>query len=191
VLDFANAFVQFFNVSPTGSKIGVITYSTEANLTMDFNSFQGDNLSSDSVRDVINDLKPIKGRRKIYEALKLANEQLFVRDAGMRDDKDILKIIVVLIAGKQTSQTTENDSFIRLNETSELLRNKSVEIFVVGVGFKENIDISELIQISGKPENVLTSEKFENLVILAEDLAKVVCGKRFYHRNWNERFCGC
>ena len=59
---------------------------------MDFNSFQGDNLSSDSVRDVINDLKPIKGRRKIYEALKLANEQLFVRDAGMRDDKDILKV---------------------------------------------------------------------------------------------------
>ncbi|XP_015756919.1 PREDICTED: uncharacterized protein LOC107336354 [Acropora digitifera] len=92
VLDFANAFVQFFNVSPTGSKIGVITYSTEANLNMDFNSFQGDNLSSDSVRDVINDLKPTKGRRKIYEALKLANEQLFVRDAGMRDDKDILKV---------------------------------------------------------------------------------------------------
>ena len=84
--------MQFFNVSPTGSKIGVITYSTEANLTMDFNSFQGDNLSSDSVRDVINDLKPTKGRSKIDEALKLANEQLFVRDAGMRDDKDILKV---------------------------------------------------------------------------------------------------
>ena len=88
-----------------------------------------------------------------------------------------LQIIVVLIAGKQI---TENGSFIPLNETSKLLRNKSVKIFVVGVGFKENIDISELIQISGKPENVLTSEKFENLVILAEDLAKVVCGKRLY-----------
>lgn len=99
-----------------------------------------------------------------------------------------LQIIVVLIAGKQI---TENGSFIPLNETSKLLRNKSVEIFVVGVGFKENIDISELIQISGKPENVLTSEKFENLVILAEDLAKVVCGKKFYRRKWNEGFCGC
>ena len=96
-----------------------------------------------------------------------------------------LQIIVVLIAGKQI---TENGSFIPLNETSKLLRNKSVEIFVVGVGFKENIDISELIQVSGKPENVLTSEKFENLVILAEDLAKVVCGKRFYRRKWNEGF---
>lgn len=94
-----------------------------------------------------------------------------------------LQIIVVLIAGKQI---TENGSFIPLNETSKLLRNKGVEIFVVGVGFKENIDISELIQISGKPENVLTSEKFENLVILAEDLAKVVCGKRFYYRNWRD-----
>lgn len=96
----------------------------------------------------------------------------------------------MLIAGKQTSQTTENESFIRLNETSELLRNKSVEIFVVGVGFKENIDISELIQISGKPENVLTSEKFENLVILAEDLAKVVCGKRFIAENGMRDFVG-
>ena len=79
-------------MSPNGSKIGVITYSTEAKLTMDFNSFQGNNLSSDSVRDVINDLKPTRGRRKIDEALKLANERLFVRNAGMRDDKDILKV---------------------------------------------------------------------------------------------------
>ena len=84
--------MQFFNVSPTGSNVGVITYSTEANLAMDFNSFQGNNLSSDSVRDVINDLKPTRGGRKIDEALKLANERLFVRDAGMRDDEDILKV---------------------------------------------------------------------------------------------------
>lgn len=90
----------------------------------------------------------------------------------------------MLTTGKQT---TENGSFIPLNQALELLRGKRVEIFVVGVGSKENIDISELIQISRKQENVLTSQKFENLVILAEDLAKVVCGKRLYRRKLNKR----
>ena len=84
------------------------------------------------------------------------------------------QIIIVLTAGKQT---TEQGSFTPLSEASKPLLDKGVGIYVVGVGSKENIDINELVQISGRKENVLTSEMFKDLVMLAEDLAKVICGE--------------
>ncbi|XP_068670645.1 matrilin-3-like [Montipora foliosa] len=176
VLNFANALVDFFNVGPAGRRVGVITYGADANVAMDFNSLQGSNLSSDNVKDLINDLKPTGGPRFIDKALKLANSRLFTHDARMRDgDDDILKIIILLTAGKQT---TEQGSFTPLSEASKPLLDKGVGIYVVGVGSKENIDINELVQISGRKENVLTSEMFKDLVMLAEDLAKVICGMK-------------
>lgn len=46
----------------------------------------------------------------------------------------------------------------------------------MGVG--SDIDEDELIQIAGTQENVLTTDLFEELVVLAEDVSKVICGKK-------------
>ena len=60
---------------------------------MDFNTFQGDNLSPENVQDLIENLEPKGGDRFIDKALKLANEQLFTAEAGMRDgDNNTLKV---------------------------------------------------------------------------------------------------
>ena len=37
--------------------------------------------------------------------------------------------------------------------------------------------MDELIDIAGAQENVLTTEFFDELVVLAEDVSKVACGK--------------
>ena len=80
-------------MGPVGRRVGVITYGADAYVAMDFNSLQGSNLSSDNVKDLINDLKPTGGPRFIDKALKLANSRLFTHDARMRDgDDDILKV---------------------------------------------------------------------------------------------------
>ena len=93
VLDFANALVEFFNVGPKGSHVGIITYGTEAELAMDFNTFQGDSLSPKNVQDLIENLVPQGGVRFIDKALTLANERLFTAEAGMRvNDNDTPKV---------------------------------------------------------------------------------------------------
>ena len=56
---------------------------------MNFNAFQGDNLTPENVQDLIDDLKPEGGHRFIDKALKLANEQLFTQAAH---DNDTLKV---------------------------------------------------------------------------------------------------
>lgn len=68
-----------------------------------------------------------------------------------------------------------------MNEASQPLRDKGIKIYVVGVGSKEDIDEDELIQIAGTQENVLTTDLFEELVVLAEDVTKVICGKKKKH----------
>lgn len=84
VLDFANALVEFFNVSRNGSHVGIITYGTEAEVAMDFNTFKEGNLSPAIVQDLINDLRQKGGHRFMDKALKMANERLFTPEAGMR-----------------------------------------------------------------------------------------------------------
>lgn len=65
-----------------------------------------------------------------------------------------------------------------MNEASQPLRDKGIKIYVIGVGSKEDIDEDELIQIAGTQENVLTTDLFDELVVLAEDVTKVICGKK-------------
>lgn len=92
-MDFANALVEYFNVGPERSNVGIITYGTEAELAMDFNTFQGDDLTPENVQGLIKSLVPQGGGRYIDKALALANERLFTAEAGMRvNDNDTLKV---------------------------------------------------------------------------------------------------
>lgn len=93
MLDFAKALVAFFNVGPKKSHVGIITYGSDADLALDFNTFQGDNLSSRKVQDIIENLVPQGGNRFIDKALSLANERLFTAEAGMRiKNNDTIKV---------------------------------------------------------------------------------------------------
>ena len=87
----------------------------------------------------------------------------------------------MLTAGKQT---TDQGSFTPLREASKPLQDKGIEIYVVGIGSNKEVDVNELTQIAGKQENVLTTERFEELVILAEEVSKVACGKRWCKKHF-------
>lgn len=64
-----------------------------------------------------------------------------------------------------------------LREVSQSLRDRGVKIYVVGLGSIDDIDVNELIQIGGSQEYVVTTDLSEELVALAEEVSKVVCGK--------------
>ena len=92
--------MAFFNVAPKRSHVGIITYGTEAELALDFRTFQSDDLSSESVQGLIENLVPQGGDRFIDKALSLANDQLFTVEAGMRvnnNDTTKVKCIYVLM----------------------------------------------------------------------------------------------
>ena len=92
-----------------------------------------------------------------------------------------LQVLIVLTAGKQT---TNQGSFTPLREASKPLQDKGIEIYVVGIGSNKEMDVNEMTQIAGKQENVLTTERFEELAILAEEVSKVACGKRWCKKHF-------
>ena len=63
-------------------------------------------------------------------------------------------------------------------EASQPLIDKGVNIYVVGLGSDDDIDVNELIQIAGSRENVVTTDLFEELVALSEEVSKVACGRK-------------
>ena len=75
-------------------------------------------------------------------------------------------------------QTKDAGLFTPLSQASQPLRNKGVEIYVLGVGTEQDLDVKELIQVTGKLENVLTTDNFGELTALAEDVSKVACGEQ-------------
>lgn len=83
--------VDFFNIGRLKSHVGLITYSTDAQLVMDFKTFEGDRLTPENVKDFIEKVVPTGGDRYIDKALKLANERLFTAEAGMRVNKSDMK----------------------------------------------------------------------------------------------------
>lgn len=76
--------IEFFNVGPNGSNVGIITYDTDANVAMDFSTLQGNNFSPDTVQGLVNDVKPGGKHRFIDKALTVANERLFTQETGTR-----------------------------------------------------------------------------------------------------------
>lgn len=82
--------------------------------------------------------------------------------------------LILLTTGKQTK---DQGRFTPLREVSQSLRDKGVKIYVVGLGSDDDIDVNELIQIAGSQEYVVTTDLFEELVALAEEVSKVVCGR--------------
>ena len=87
--------MAFFNVGSRRSHVGIITYGTDAELALDFNTFQGDDLSSENVQSLIENLVPRGGDRFIDKALTLSNEQLFTVEAGMRVNNTKVRCIYV------------------------------------------------------------------------------------------------
>jgi len=95
-VDFAKALVAFFNVGPKRNHVGIITFGTEAELALDFNAFQGDDLSTENVQGLIENLVPRGGDRFIDKALLLANKELFTVEAGMRvTNNDTIKVTCI------------------------------------------------------------------------------------------------
>ena len=89
--------MAFFNVGPRRSHVGIITYGAGAELALNFNTFQGDDLSSENVQSLIENLVPQGGGRFTDKALTLSNEQLFTVEAGMRVNNTQVRCIYVLM----------------------------------------------------------------------------------------------
>lgn len=86
MLQFLKDMVKVFNVGPYKTHIAIVTFSTTAVLEFRFDRLKGSQVTEAGYYSLIDKIRFQGGATFIDEALILADQQVFIRRAGMRPE---------------------------------------------------------------------------------------------------------
>lgn len=84
MINFLKEVTNVFNVGPDGTRIAVIAYSTNVKLEFTFNKLSGAQITAEEYGKLIDKIRFQRGFTYIDKALIMADEQVFIKSAGMR-----------------------------------------------------------------------------------------------------------
>ena len=91
LLYFVKTLVSFFNVSPSGSRIALVTLNSDAKVVLKFNTLSGSLLNSTEVNKLVSSLQCQGGLRRIDKALEVADKEVLTTAGGMRDISRVIE----------------------------------------------------------------------------------------------------
>ena len=162
---FVKLLADSFQISKTGSRGSIITFSYNAELSVklsDHDTKEGFNEATDNL--------PFFGyTTRIDKALRMAQEQLFLDENGARPNKP--KLLVLLTDGTQTPYPDAEDPA----KISEKLRNMGIKVVVIGIG--ASVNQTELVNIAGNKTNTYVATNFDSLQseTFVQDVSKTAC----------------
>ena len=84
--EFLKQVADQFDISPSGTHVAAVAYSTKPAVVFKFNTLQGAQLNVDEVNKRLDKMPHQRGLTFIDRALVLANNEVFTKAGGMRDD---------------------------------------------------------------------------------------------------------
>lgn len=102
LLNFLQTIVSFFNVSPSGGRVAVIQFSTQANVDLKFNTLTGSLLNGAEVNRQMSRLRCQRGFRRIDRGLEVAGKEVLTSEGGLGNNPRVnasasLTILLLLI----------------------------------------------------------------------------------------------
>ena len=91
VLSFVRTLVSYFGVSPSGSHIALIRYSSDPDLVLKLNTLTGSRLSVSEVNGQVARLVCRPGFNRIDKAMDLIDKEVLTTPAGMRDVPRVIR----------------------------------------------------------------------------------------------------
>nr|XP_058971731.1 uncharacterized protein LOC131798056 isoform X6 [Pocillopora verrucosa] len=167
MLNFLKNIISAFNVGPDGTHVAVIAYSNNAKLEIAFDSVSRAQITAKEYGKRIDKIAFQRGFTYIDKGLKMADEQVFVTNAGMRPN--VPQVAIVITDGQQT--TTK--AYTPLDQASKGIKDKGVEVFALGIG--SGVDTSQLRQIASSNDNVFTSPGFNELESVVKQIVEKTC----------------
>ena len=159
---FVGNVISQYRLGPNNIQVGVITYSNDPTLAVRLGQFT----DNQQLRQEIVLLTPFGGVTRTDLALQLAATEL----TGPRSRIDAAKIAILLTDGASTERGLTTTAATNL-------RNRGVEVFVVGVG--NGVDVAELNEIATDldSDHVLQTTNFDmdELNMLTTILANRTC----------------
>ena len=176
-----------FNLSPNGSRAGVVTFSARAEHSIKMN----DHADINSFEAAVDKIKLMGLTTRIDKALRLAQKELFAPENGGRPELEH-QILILVTDGTQTKSDTAEDP---ANITEEL-RNSGIMVIVIGVG--DGTTPKELDHMAGgvgkaylpKSFDILLSAEFVQKLAnhACEEASAPVC-ESGYHLSDNKTSC--
>lgn len=161
--DFIRLFSNGIDVSPAGSRIGVVSYSSKARLDVALEDH--DNRSG--LQSAISDLKFLGGRTRIDTALQVTFDDLFTVTGGARPG--VPRVAVLLTVGKERNIA----DYETLRFAAEPFKGEGIPVIAVGIGPKA--DLQTLRVLVDDDELILAAESFERLSDLALNVTLLAC----------------
>ncbi|XP_078351415.1 macrophage mannose receptor 1-like isoform X2 [Oculina patagonica] len=162
--DFIKFVLQRFKISQTGIHVGLIRFSSSANVVFNFE----EHYTNNDINTAIDQMEHIRGGTRTDRALRLARNKLFLEKAeGGTSRPNIPKFLVVMTDGISKSP------FITALEANALKKN-GVHIIVVGVG--RLLNRRELSDIASSPQDIITASSFKALKKIVVVTKEKVCG---------------
>ena len=153
--------VSLFDISPTKTRVGLITYSDRVKPIFGFDTIQ----EKSSLQNKIANVTFMGGRTKTSEAFKFLREQGFSPDVARRE---VAHIVLTFTDGlSKNPRDTEREA--------ELAKRQGIYLFAIGIGM--SVEKTELADIASEPEDdfVFHVANFSVLNTIKDILAIKTC----------------
>ena len=151
--DFIKRIAREFDIAPDSSRAGVVTYSSDARLSIKLT----DHTDISSFNAAVDAIPHMNKRTRIDKALRLAQKELFAPENGGRPN--LPEVLILITDGKQSPDNGAEDPSVIAKE----LRKAGIHIIAIGVGSDTDISKQELDGIASDGKAV-TAENFDNLI---------------------------
>ena len=150
--EFVKKLARLSNLSPDGTRAGVVTYSIRAKTNIKLTDYTDIGPFENAVDQI-----PLMGlRTRTDRGLRMAQNELFADGNGIR--KGVPKVIVLLTDGSQTPSRGYEDPWIPAEE----LRKSGIHVLVIGIG--EATNRTELDLIAGGTGKAHLPKSFDDLI---------------------------
>ena len=103
--DFALALVNYMNIYPGGTHLGLMVYNIDATILIKFN--EEDKQDPVIVKSILDQTNKLKGRTFTDRALIKANDELFISESGDRPQAP--DVLVLLTDGRTNKDSVPYD----------------------------------------------------------------------------------
>ena len=158
-LAFVANLIGYFDISKNATNPGMVVFSEDPHLVFNFST---PNNPTDAMAAVKMAPYPNRGR-KIGKALNFVRQDLFSEsEAGNQTLK--ANYLIVLTSGA---------SYDQVKTPAELLQEKNVTVFSIGIG--NNYDVDQLKLVSGDNGTRVYKTSYQHLGDLKKKLKKAIC----------------
>ncbi|XP_062581120.1 collagen alpha-4(VI) chain-like [Saccostrea cucullata] len=159
-LDLVQSFVRDLPVGPNNVQFSVVSFGSMVQNNFYLNQYS----QKRPILDAIQKTDNVGGSTQTGDALKYIREHNILPLNGARSNSSLF--VVVLTDGTSTNKSAT------LTEAN-LLKASGATVVAIGIG--SNVDNAELNAIASDPNHVFTTQNFDALQTIKEDVKKAAC----------------